>query len=77
MSYDSKKVVIVDYTNWRGERRRRPIVPVQVCFGTSQYHLGEQWFLLVFDCEDGALKDFALSGFHGFEARDLDSGSAA
>jgi len=62
----AKRIITADYTNWRGERRFRRLRPRLVWFGATDYHPEPQWFLRARDLEDGAVKDFALAGFHGF-----------
>lgn len=57
--------LVTPYTNYRGERRVRRLVPIAVYFGASPHHEGEQWFLRAFDLEKLAERDFALSGFAG------------
>lgn len=65
--YEGKEVII-DYTNWRGERRLRRIVPHNMMFGSNQWHTEPQWMLMAVDLEDeknqSAIKSFALSGIH-------------
>ena len=64
----SGRVVKVDYTNWRGDRRTRPIDPVALVFKKSGWHEKPQWFVEAFDV--GAdkhydePKDFALANIH-------------
>lgn len=60
------RVFVADYTNWKGERRTRRLIPIGVRFGTTKYHPEPQWLLECWDCEeppDRIAKDFALSGF--------------
>jgi hypothetical protein len=66
MPFD-KKMLLVDYTNHAGERRKRPLVPSAIQFNMTQWHREEQWLVFGIDPEDLKLKSFALSGFHGFE----------
>jgi hypothetical protein len=56
--------VSIDYTNWKGERRERHIMPLMVWFGLSKYHQGAQWFMKALDLEDGQRKDFAMKDVH-------------
>lgn len=74
---DTDQTLIVDYTNWRHERRTRPIRPMTVWFGENDYHEGPQWFLKAVDLEDGEVKDFALSGMHRMLPRDMADGVTA
>lgn len=58
--------VEIDYTNWRGERRKRLINPVSLTWGASKYHEGNQWLLLAMDCEDKKSKEFAMKNIHSW-----------
>lgn len=67
---DPTKPVTIDYTNWRGERRKRQIVPQDrtMKFGKTEWHPIPGWLFRALDCEDGKMKWFAMSGVHGWEA---------
>jgi predicted DNA-binding transcriptional regulator YafY len=56
--------IIIDYTNWRGERRERHILPRTLWFGTTEHHPEPQWFILALDVEKNATRDFALRDIH-------------
>lgn len=56
--------VNIDYTNWRGKRRTRTIVPVEINFNWNQYHAERQWLLTAIDVEDGIRKTFAIQNIH-------------
>ena len=56
------KTLVMDYTNWRGERARRSIVPTgQLRFGTTEWHPKPGWLLEAWDPSKGAMREFALS----------------
>jgi predicted DNA-binding transcriptional regulator YafY len=60
---------VIDYTNWRGERRQRRIKPVRFYFGEVSWHPGPQWLVDAIDLDrtgDDRLRTFALSGIHGW-----------
>ena len=57
-------VVEVDYTNWRGERRKRKIIPLAIEFTSNEWHATPQWLLLAIDMETTGEKTFAMSGIH-------------
>jgi hypothetical protein len=62
--------VIVDYTNYRGERRKRRVIPANMPlkFTSNEFHTEEQWFVTVFDCERGGVtRDFAMKDIHSWE----------
>lgn len=52
----------LEYLNWRGETRNRKVLPLNIWFGSNQWHPIPQWLITCIDCEDGSKKDFALSG---------------
>lgn len=53
--------IIIDYTNWRGERRHRPVEPKRIAFKGTEWHPTPQWMLEAIDLETGVTKDFALT----------------
>jgi hypothetical protein len=55
------KMLVMDYTNWRGESARRSIVPTgQLRFGTTEWHPHPGWLLLAWDPQKAAMREFAL-----------------
>ncbi len=61
-----EKQVKIDYTNYRGERRIREIIPKQIVFSSTEYHKNKQWLLEAFDIEKNAIRLFAVKDIHGF-----------
>lgn len=59
METKTKNVKIL-YTNWRGEKAWRTILPENIYFGSTEYHPEEQWLLKAFDVEKNAYRDFAV-----------------
>lgn len=62
--------IVIDYTNWRGERRRRQVKPVRFFYGEVSWHPGPQWLMDAIDLDrtdDDRLRTFALSGIHGWK----------
>lgn len=67
LKFDS---VVIDYTNWKGSRRKRSIAPESLHHGVSAYHgNGRQYLLVAVDLEDEhrMTKTFAVADIHGFE----------
>lgn len=60
LSADNGKEMNVIYTNYRGETAERTIIPVQVYWGQTEYHPGDQWLLKVWDVEKNAERIYAL-----------------
>jgi len=63
----SEHSVVIDYTNWKGDRRKRTIIPHRVDFENTEWHPVTQWLLEAVDCEDGKLKQFAMKDIHSWE----------
>jgi predicted DNA-binding transcriptional regulator YafY len=61
------RAVRIDYTNYRGERRWRTILPLELVFGTFPHHEGAQWFLHAVDEERGLKRTFAMKDVHAWE----------
>jgi hypothetical protein len=62
-------VVEIDYTNWKGERRLRKIIPQpnSLYEGSNDYHPEKQWLFNAIDTEDGRLKTWAMRGVHSWK----------
>jgi predicted DNA-binding transcriptional regulator YafY len=59
--------VIIDYTNHRGERAERLVQPIKIEFNTSEFHDGEQWFLLAHARDrEGRIRMFAMNNIHSW-----------
>lgn len=66
------RLVMLDYTNWRGERAERIVLVERLWWGSSQFHPDQQWLLEGEDIKKGAeLRDFALLGIRKLEAATL------
>lgn len=62
------QVVLIEYTNYRGERSHRRIQPLRLWFGVSHFHQGEQWFVEARDLDKEAVRSFACKDIHSWEA---------
>lgn len=67
MTIDNKqRIVRIDYTNWRGERRLREIKPIEIEWSCTKWHPIHQWLLRAKDMDDGRIKHFAFTGIHAW-----------
>jgi hypothetical protein len=64
--------VLIDYTNWQGERRSRRVIPTGLRFMATEHHTIPQWILLAIDMEKSAARAFALKNIHNPEALHLE-----
>lgn len=60
--------VLIDYTNWKGERGFRKIVPDRVYFGSNEWHTKDQWLLEALDVERNATRTFAMNDIHSWKS---------
>lgn len=60
MSIEPNKQVRILYTNYRGEKGYRNIIPEKIWFGATEWHPEEQWLLDAHDAEKDALRNFAM-----------------
>lgn len=61
----SRKLLEIDYTNHRGERTTRRVLPYGTMrFGTSEFHKTPQWLIPAFDLDRKADREFALKDIH-------------
>lgn len=56
--------VIIDYTNWKGQRSARRIVPKRIYFGTTAYHKEPQWLLVAHCRVKNEERTFAIAAIH-------------
>ena len=63
----SEKSVKILYTNWRGEKSWRTIVPESIYFGSTDWHPEQQWLLRALDIEKNASRDFAMKDIASWE----------
>lgn len=59
-------VARIDYTNYRGERAIRDIVPIRIVWGSTSLHLDEQWLLVAMDVAKGTERTFTMATIHSF-----------
>jgi len=63
---DPRQEVMIDYTNWRGERSLRRVRPLQIDFENNEWHPETQWLLLAIDVEKGEPRTFAMKNIHSW-----------
>lgn len=59
-------LVVIDYTNHRGVRATRVILPARIRFGSSPFHPGIQWLLEAYDLEKMEDRTFAMKDIHSW-----------
>ncbi|HEX6499142.1 MAG TPA: hypothetical protein VF054_08940 [Micromonosporaceae bacterium] len=60
-------LVVIDYTNYRGERGERLIRPDRIWFGKTDWHPESQWLLDAEDVDRGVKRTFALADVHSWK----------
>jgi hypothetical protein len=66
-----RRTIAIEYTNYRGERSIRNIMPMQIFFGCNKFHDGgDQWFLEALDVDKkpAAVRHFAVKDIHRWNA---------
>ncbi len=58
------ETITIDYTNYRGERGSRTIIPRKLYIGSNEWHPDEQWLMTAEDVEKGADRFFAMNDIH-------------
>jgi hypothetical protein len=64
---DPRRHVIIDYTNWRGERALRRIIPLSIAFENNEYHPETQWLMEAVDVDKGKIRTFAMRDIHSWQ----------
>ena len=58
------KFATIDYTNYRGERKKYRVEIHSFMFGTTPFHPREQWFVDATDLDRGLQRFFAMTDIH-------------
>lgn len=66
---DAMKIITIDYTNYRGERGTRRVLPYEQYFGTTPFHPDPQWLMRALDVEKNAERTFAMKDIHDFDVK--------
>jgi predicted DNA-binding transcriptional regulator YafY len=61
-----RQVLRIVYTNYRGEKAERRVVPERIWFGSTDWHPHAQWLLEAFDLDRNASRSFALADIERF-----------
>jgi hypothetical protein len=68
-NFAKSREVIIDYTNYRGERAKRRIKPIgSMVFIHNEWHPEQQWLMLALDVEKNEKRFFAMKNIHSWEA---------
>lgn len=67
---DPKLEVMIDYTNHRGERAERRIMPIAIRFENNNWHSKSQWLLEAVDLDRGQIRIFAMAKVHSWKPHD-------
>ena len=61
------KQVKILYTNWKGEKAYRNIIPQNIEFKATNWHKEKQWILNAFDLDKQAERGFAIKDIKKWE----------
>lgn len=65
--HDDSQAVRFEYSNHRGERGQRHVVPLRIWYGTDQWHPEPGWRLQGFDLDRQAERSFNVAFIVGWE----------
>ena len=66
---EENKMVIINYTNWKGVTALRKIIPIEIFFGATEWHKEEQWLLRAYDVDKNAERSFAIKDIKSWQAK--------
>lgn len=65
------QVVLIDYTNYRGERSvRRVLLSGAMIWTSNEYHPEPQWLMPALDIEKGTARQFAMKDIHSWRTEE-------
>jgi len=68
------QAVVIDYTNWKGKRRMRMILPKGLVYQSNEWHPRPQWMIEAVDLSDKehkGTKFFVIAKIHSWFDEDL------
>ena len=60
------RLVEIDYTNYRGVREKRIVLPLVIEFMSSEWHPKPQWCLRAYCTQREAVRTFAMESIHSW-----------
>jgi len=63
---ETARAVCFWYTNYRGEKAWRVVIPVAIRFDATQWHPERQWLLDALDTEKNEMRAFAMKDIRGW-----------
>lgn len=64
---EQNKIVVINYTNWKGVTALRRIIPKKIFFGSTEWHKEEQWLLEALDVDKNADRSFAVKDIKSWQ----------
>jgi len=64
---EEKKIVMINYTNWKGVTSLRKIIPIEIFFGATEWHKEEQWLLKAYDLDKNAERSFSVKDIKSWQ----------
>lgn len=61
-------IVQITYRNWKGVIGVRQITPINIWFGSTEWHKNPQWLLKAIDIEKKEERDFAMKDILSWNA---------
>lgn len=62
----AEKVAHIDYTNHRGERGIRRVLPISFGWGANEFHSKPGWLLHCWDLDRQAYRTFSIRNVHAW-----------
>lgn len=61
------KAARIDYTNHKGERAMRQVVPYSIWHGSTEYQAEPQWYMLAWDTDKKVYRNFSMKDIHSWK----------
>ena len=58
---NKERTIEILYTNWKGETRKRTILPISIEYKSTEWHKEKQWILNAFDIEKNEERGFSIA----------------
>ena len=66
-SVESKKKILFNYKNHKGRVSTRTVTPIEMYFGSTDFHRADQWLLTAYCHDKKAVRAFAMKDIYGIQ----------
>jgi predicted DNA-binding transcriptional regulator YafY len=67
---EEEKEVKILYTNWKGKKAWRTILPIELTFSSNEWHKEKQWIIKAIDKEKNQERTFTCKDIEAWKTKE-------